>query len=412
MDNQRIVSLLLLTFLNFPAHSQAVDFRFEGKLPAITKPGFYSIRVDSSNSFMCKPDYRDVRIVDKAGKWIPHLIRLPQYDRTSHSVFTSHSIKSASTASDISHVVIAVDMPINNLSVIIENTLSERFVTLTGSYDGDQWYTVTDSVKVRPVPQEDTSAVFTINFPEVRYKYFSVEINNQHLAPYRIREITSTLMLRLPSEKTFPMDQEDYWKDVFNPVCYFTQVEKGGYTELKISQRKSYQFNKILLNITAPKYFERNATIIIPGYASENVQLSNNSSEHTLKLTHGISNAREFTIRISNNDNPPLQFESVRTSMPYIVVTSYLHDSTSYSLLAGSDSIESPNYDMEKILYDSVLRSVLIRVENYVEMQPQVKPSSTNNNKLWIWIAIAVAIISLLWMSIKMMKEIKSRSNN
>jgi hypothetical protein len=117
-------------------------------------------------------------------------------------------------------------------------------------------------------------------------------------------------------------------------------------------------------------------------------------------------------IQLANGDNPPLQIDSVQAWQLNQFLITYLEAGKSFQLLFGDKQAREPDYDL-KFFTDSAVKQVSeikhlgILSNGLYKTKPEPKKE---NNTLFIWISIAAALVLLIFMSWKMLGEMKGKA--
>ncbi|MFT3909412.1 MAG: hypothetical protein QM737_08315 [Ferruginibacter sp.] len=350
---------------------------------------------------------------------MPHLIWNPnsqyEYDEAAPVL---KMIKRENTLSFTDIIVTSVDSNIYKLYVEIKNTLAERYCTLTGSDDLSYWYTINDSIAIKPEKSSfgDTNSEFKLEFPPVNYKYFKIHITNDAKAPYNIINVLGKGKMR---EFYYGGKWNPYYSNFENPASTIIQKDSGSYSYFKITQPSSYHFNKIGIKLSGAKYFKRNARIYFPessnhsfsnpGVLKESIVLSNNS---TLEYYLQESNQTTFYVVIQNDDNPPLKIEAVKTYSAYMLATAWFEKGKRYKMIFGNKDALEPKFDLKLADIDKTQIHPNVTV-NTITQLPQIPVTITpvNKNKTMMWLIIAAAVLILTFFTYKLITDInKSKS--
>jgi len=394
----RLLVFFLLCQLN--AAAQTEGYNYEAAIKPVDSSGFYNIVLTPELNAHLKTDYSDLRILNDTGKWVPHLVGFPAKGSCNLPFEWDLKIIKNETINNITHVVIeGHDKNVRDLVLIIKNSLAERYCTLTGSDDMDSWFIINDSIKI--VTEEDrierNAIKFTLRFPLVSYKFFKVSINNNGKDGFKILKARSTAIKDLSSEHFYiPL--------VENPAVNLSQKDSNNFSFVRIEQANAYHFNKVDINVSGVKYFNRKARLYIPtsvnhsfsapGAFVADLSISNNS---TLEFNISPSKAKTFYIIIQNDDNLPLKVDKVKTFSDHGVATVYLEKGKQYKLILDNPAASAPNYDLsindissrEKLPAATFSSIIALPRQGLVRTQ-----QSNSKNLIWIVIALAAAVLA------------------
>ncbi len=404
---------LLSVFITVSCTAQTDGYRFYSRSDTVKSAGFYNIAMIPGITAHCKTDYSDIRIVNEAGKWIPHILHTPVYEPTNHELMMNLKYSVTENSGTNTTIIIeSAQKTASNIGLVISNTAAERFCTISGTNDKKNWFVINDSVLLNPVAAPNTTEnIFRINFPQTSYPSFKIVIHNNNKDPFNIKGVVA----HTPApEITNPL-----YKLNENPETVIHQKDSGKTTYLKITQQLPFHFDHIRLQVSGVKYFSRKVELYIPttanssfadpGQLAHSFTVSNNS---TLQFNVPLSNAQVFYLLFYNEDNLPLTVKTVKTACSNRYITAYLDSGSNYTLFMGNEDALLPNYDLGKLnssIPDSISFLPFGKINAFAEKLPP--ETATDNNKWILWSAIAAALFILLFFSYKMLTEVDKRKN-
>jgi Protein of unknown function (DUF3999) len=405
------INLLLFGLITICCTAQTGGYKFYSKLDSVTTSGFYNIELTPDLYAHLKTDYSDLRIVNDAGKWIPHVLHVPANEKTDMALIMPLKF-SIIENSGINTVLLieGVQKISNNIGLVITNTAAERFCTLSGSNDKKSWFVINDSVLLSPVPAEnETENILRINFPATSYRFYKVIIRNKNKDPFNIRGVVE---YATASKVTNRLN-----KLIDNPVGTIQQKDSGKISYIKISLQLPYQFDNISLQLTGVEYYTRKVDLYIPynenhsfsnpGQLLQSFTVSNNSS---LQFKIPLTKASVYYLLINNEDNLPLTVNEVKTAISNHYITAYLENGNNYTLIMDNEAAVMPDYDLAKLnskIPDSILFLHVGKITAAEENKLVTTPAK--NNKWILWASIAAALLILLFFTYKMFKEVEKR---
>lgn len=335
---QRIrTNLFILVALVYCGFAGAQNFTAKGNLSAVNKNGFYAITVTPQLSGYVATDFRDLRIADEKDKFVPYIIRSTQQVFSAYNYFKLSIIKNELADSGRSVLIIQNNdaRNISAIALLLRNAAVTRTATISGSDDGNRWFTIDEDIYFQKQSVTDTDKyVQTIQFPNSTYKYLKIVIGNGKNNPLNITEagIYADAVASAPSYLT-------------NPAPSFHQTDStDAITYLTVQQSAGYHFNRIRLLVKGPHFYKRSIDIIT------------NTSTSSYELVSGKANIFDvepandsaFLIKIYNGDNPALQVDSVITEEESQQVVTYLEAGKAYHLLMTDPSAAKPVYDLKQ----------------------------------------------------------------
>ena len=401
------ISIFLLNFITIYCVAQTAGYKFYCVLDSVTTAGFYTINLSTEINAHVKTDYSDIRIVNKVGKWIPHIVASSANNKVNEK--ESARLKFTIIQNNKVRTVLLIEPAknsISNIELTIKNTAAKRLCTLSGSDNKEDWFAITDSVLLAPMANETTSlSTLRINFPQSNYAYVRVTVYNNNKDPFNIQDVLQhTPANSLPKNKI-----------VQNPASAIVQKDSGKMSYVQINQHAAYHFNYINLKLNGPTYFYRkmevyipdagNTTLLHPGKLIQSLTISNNNA---LQFKVPLLNTPIFYLLIYNEDNLPFAVTEVQTAYEYTYLIAYIEKGDSYKLIMGNPFATPPDYDLSninKILPDDTTR-YLSAAKPIAFIEKTAIPSRVKNYKWLLWIAIASALLILLFLTKKMMSEV------
>lgn len=406
------INLLLFSLITICCAAQTGGYKFHAPLDGIKTSGFYNIELRPDLFARLKTDYSDLRIVNGAGKWIPHLLHAPAYDRTHHEGKMNLKFSIAENSANSTVLIIEKgEGKSTDIGLSITNTVAERFSTLSGSNNRKQWFVINDSILLKPVPaQHATENIFTINFPSNNYAFYKLDIHNKNKNPFNIRAVVKSVLLTGSGDN--PLDKLNA-----NPPTVVQQKDSGKISYIKISQQLPYQFDHISLQLSGLKYYNRQVHLYIPysdkhsfsnpGQLLQSFTVSNNN---TLQFKVPLTKAAVFYLLIYNDDNLPPTVNKIKTAISNHYITAYFEKGSNYRLIMDNETAVMPDYDLAKLnsrIPDSIAFLNVGKIMAFAEIK--IPETTAKNNKWILWVSITATLLILLFFTYKMFKEVDKR---
>jgi hypothetical protein len=404
-----------LIFLSEATYAQR--FVAEAALPPVTQNGFYRLAISPEMIGYTKSDFSNLRIYDDKNKEVPYLLS-EESPVFSTSQFVEYPLlENSHEPGCCTELVISNKnrKPLTNVSLVIRNAETFKSATLRGSDDQKKWYALKERFYLNAIRGVgETYEVRIVDFPLSNYAYLSITINDSTTAPLNVikagyydtnevvghyTEIQPARLLTLPS----------------------TSAQKE--TTLVISFDGERLVDKLDFTLTGPKFYYRNASVFVPRTMLDlkNKRIKRNvliseaefTSTHQTSLNFPAVKTSEFIIKVQNEDNPELNFKSVKAYQLNRYMVALLSPDMRYSIKIGNDSTVAPRYDLQ-YFRDSIPLSppqVHHGKLNVIKRSEPAKESTTFfTSKIFIWSAIIVVISVLAFMSIKMVKETSGKA--
>jgi hypothetical protein len=411
---QRLINIFIGCLLSVCCKAQMEGYKFYAALDSVKTSGFYNISLSPEINAHLKIDYRDVRIVNGAGKWVPHAVHVPAFEINTDIVNADlkYSIKENNKTNTII-IINAANLSLNDIQLSIRNTIAERYCSLSGSEDNANWFVVNDSIFINPTPTETKNDnVFSLNFPLSNYKFYKLVIINSNKDPLSINGIASSILAYEPH-----ITKREVIK---NSIPTISQKDSGKISYIKIIQQHPYHFDGFNIKISGVKYYSRNADIFIPTNANhsfsnpgkllQSYTISNNSN---LSFRLPLINDSLFYLLIHNEDNLPLRVNEVNTTLNEPILKTYLEVGDNYRLIMGNEKAVQPIYDITKLNISLRDTAPSLTIKNISAFpQQEIKVVKEGNKKWMIWAALIAGLALLLLLTKKMIKEVDKKKPN
>ena len=403
MKRKQYSLLLPLVFTACCATAQTSGYHYKAVINPVKESGLYNILLTPAITAHLKIDYSDLRIVNSAGKWVPHLLRTINSEKAADAVLWTLPFSKKENSSNNTELIITNDSSISNFILKMKNTAAERYGTLTGSDDAKNWFVINDSILINPSKMDDENeAGFNVYFPQTNYRYYKIIINNKGKSPFNI----------LGVQTAAPANDTTLPKSFVNPAVRIFQQNSGKYSYVRITQSAAFHFDEIQLKITGVKYFYRNVGLYIPSSANHSFRnpgqlqqsfiISNNS---TLQYKIPTVNAAVFYLVVSNEDNLPLKIEAVKTFNSYLFATAYLEKENKYELILDNTAATAPLYDLQQLDIGAAASLPEATIGNIVAISQPVVNGKKKDDNWMVWLAIAAASLVLSFFTFKLVRD-------
>jgi len=398
----RILFKLLFVFISFLYwHNSEAQYQYHAAIKPVDTSGFYAIDITSELSSYVSVSLNDIRIVDKDQKQVPYIIR--SLGATSF-ISQYRSLKIISNSSDtIQSVVLenASKDKIEKIGLLLKNAAVRRTINISGSDENSKWFAIAEDLPLlnNYLPSKD-EYVEDIPIPLSSYRYFRILINNKKYDPLNI--ISAGYTYPFLEYKTTPYKSE-YTDNGPSSFIQRDSSDKDSY--IFITHSKPYQFNKLDIRIKAPKYYKRDAEVVIDGYRYSYVI----SSDTLVHFSFPSSKSQKYYIRIFNGDNPPVKIESVHSQQLTTQIITWLEKNAAYELVLGNPKAQSPNYDLANFKDSISLILPIAGIGNVVPYPADVQKADKFNTKNLVWPAIIAAVLILGLLTFRLTKEVEKK---
>lgn len=399
----KLTFLFLLLCGSVLSASAQKNFKYKAPLQKIDSTGFYRIALQPALVAKAKADLSDIRIADAKGNFVPYVQAgsLPQKSQNSFVVFPVISVRSTADTGTTFTIENKTGLALDRLWIRLQNTAVKRKVNLLGSDDLNQWFAIQEDIPLQEAVQNSEGTYMqSLFFPASNYHYLKIQVNDKNKSPIKFLQAGVYTEYVSAAQAYTPI----------TPVKV-VKADSNRTTFVEIRLNDNYQVNRLHFNISAPKYYKRGVTVHqFVNNGKELISEAELSSTKTPDLLIAAK-SNHLLIEISNGDNPPLSIGEVTAFQSDEYLVSYLEAKQNYQLLAGDSSALAPEYDL-KFFTDSIKDNVpaikhdaVVKNGSYEVKVAEVKPDRTP----LIWVAIVVALGILLFLTLKMTKEVKKK---
>ena len=401
----KIIGLIFIGFIirNSPIYAQGNLFKYKADVQKIDTSGIYKIELSSDLCAKSVASLHDLRLFDSHEKEIAYALSSDLSIDVPSGFIAFPEIKSSANTDTVT-VYISENknkLNINRLWVKLRNTDANRTIDISGSDNLQTWFAIKENIQMAVaddvnIPDYEQS----LTFPTSNYRYFKIKVNGKNKNPIDILQSGIYVV--------------NSYKPEFSvlPTVQFNAKDTNKKTSVFIHLNQPYQINKLHLDISAPKFYNRRVVVYDVGnkQGSEicDTVLSSSGSQDILLS----AKSTEIRIDIFNNDDNPLTITHIQAYQLKQYIITYLQGSYSYYILTGDSSAKPANYDLSFL---RGLKYSLLPVINHssVYINTAYKAHTTlaaKNYTFWLWLAIALVLLLLIFFTWRMMREVNTQS--
>ncbi len=292
---------------------------------------------------------------------------------------------------------------INRVEMDFSQSNFDWKITLEGSQDMKEWFTVTEDYRILSIRNEHTDYHFTtVTFPPARFPFFRImipavkdpDLGEVRVTEHEIREGTfmTGIIDRLKIEQNRELRQTIIRADLKQviPVSYLKLNVKDGF-----DYYRPVSINSITDSVETPKGWQYNFRLLASGTLS--------SFEKPEFQFPGVFTGKLYVV-IDNFDNAPLRIDSVIIKANVHELITRFNEPADYFLAYGNANARSPYYDIENFR-DRVpenLTLVSLSDEQHTGESVRTRSYSFFENKIFLWAIMIIIIIVLGWFSMRM----------
>lgn len=404
------ISSLILTLCLIQFNSWAqTQFEFKRPLEGINGPGWYQVEVPTELYSTIQEDLDDIRIMaisDGDTTEAPYTIDVT--NPIIKILDKNHEIINKSRKRRNYFYTLEMDNleTINEIELeLLQRNFSWR-VTLEGSNDQKDWFTILNRFRIIGISNSQTDYKYTrLRFPDSKYRYYRISIKSN-----------SRPTLESASSKYYTKIDGNLQN---RPVVTQkeSQLDAGRFTVIDLKTNSVAPISHIQLSVTdtfdyyRPIEIERLVDSIKyqTGWQKryETVYSGTLSSfnKDAFSFRHCIVN--ELRIEITNYDNEPLNILKTEIMGPTHNLRFRVSDDRDYALYYSDKRATGPFYDIEQFLDQIPSDLPTAQLGEEVELPKEGSPevSALFENKLWLWLIMGAIIIVLALFSINMLKK-------
>src|SRR5690606_7207106 len=348
----------------------------------------------------------NIRIKDKNGHEVPYIYVQQVLDYTNFVSVAYDKISTDSTQTFI--IPNTTKKKISNYVLEIANTNVSKNYSIEGSHNKEEWFALENhGVLGNLQSPSETSLLAPVHFPLNDYAYIRICMDDKRSAPINVLNIGYIEISNL---------EQDYVK--LKDIRVETQeIKKEKLTRLQITKAGRSSVDIIQFHLSNTAHFTRPTRL----YSKERVAYKKKEQimhigEYDFNLAN--TNARQIEIPaseypqtlyidIKNDDNPPLQIDSISLFQKPLSIVALLQNGEQYTLEADS-SWTSPTYDLAKLNMDF---SKVTKEAKVTEISMQTaSPESASDNKtgkIILIIGCIAGVAVLFFFGASLIKDMK-----
>lgn len=279
-------------------------------------------------------------------------------------------------------------------------------VTLGGSQDLKEWFTIADNYRIVSIKNNLTDYKFTtVSFPDSKYRYFRLLIQSSQDPEL----LTAKILKQNRVEGDF--------KNYTGRKIKISEDNRLKQTNIEISLPLPVPVSSVKLFLQNRYDYYRPVSIF---YSADSIYTQNGWKHNFELITSGILSSLEnhefqfpntisnkFKIVINNYDNQPLKIDSVGLSGNIYQLIARFTEDADYYLVYSNARANKPNYDIDEFI-DKIPVSVY-KVSLGDEQKINSAAASTSpplfQNKAWLWSIMIIIIAVLGWFTLRMFRK-------
>jgi hypothetical protein len=395
---KRYLQIIILLFVQYSFGQTA----WKAELPFLEKSDYYHVELDQE---LIGAGLNYLKILDENDNETPYFIRSSNPVQEISS-FENFDLVKNNTKDSLNIIIVNNETAenLNRFCIVFQQAETQKFVSIRGSNDLKQWYIVKRQTKEFEYSGKtgDNTEMLIVDFPKGNYRYYEITLGNDQKSPLEVLKIGKINNSNIYGNYT----------EVFSgkPVMGNNSEDKN--TRLSFPELKNtYCINKIEFSIkNKPDYYRQAIVIDSTSYDRKRFYLSS-GNENTILMNDFLFTPRTFVF-IENQNNPPLVINSIKIFGLCRYACAYLEAGKKYRIVLNNQEPIVTTYDIEyfrdKIPTDiEVLKTK--NLSDYVvpETVTPKRELTLFERPLFLWSVITVMGIFLVFICLRMIKEIK-----
>jgi hypothetical protein len=405
------IKLLVYLFIcaNF-VQAQTVGFRYQAKLAGVTQ-NWHSLTIPNAVFDKAKGGLEDLRIYGFKGKdtiEVPYMLE-KSADQITQKEVDFNIINQSETSGGYYYTLQTNHLTlINQIKLWFKQSNFDWQVTLEGSSDSKQWFTILKDYRILAIKNNSTDYHFTqLNFPESKYIYYRILIKSKEQP-----ELSAAKISKLDTLKGIEKDITYQQYQLNNAI-----KSKESIISIDLGETTPVSFLKLNPESTLDYY----RTIKIE-YATDSFSTDKGTRYHYEKVFEGTISSLEPTefkfdavlthrlqITIQNDDNQPLRFKPPILKGPiYEMIARFDKIDYQYALYYGNKDVDAPVYELKNFENKIPIQLMELTVgktdDNPAYTSPKLK-APLFEHKAWLWALMGIIISLLGFFAYKMLKE-------
>ena len=401
---------ILLFITSLVSFAQTNDFLYKRELKEIQNQ-WHKVILPNELFSKASADLSDIRILGVTAKndtiEAPYIINLSKEKTDVKKVNFDIINQSLTKKGRYFTFETDIEESINQINLDFVDKNFDWRVKLEASHDQQKWYAILDNYRIVSIQNSRTDYTYSkLNFPDSKYKYYRVFVNN------RAKSYLKKATIHLKKEHTLKYQEYTSSKTVIS------ESKKDKETRIDITLDTKVPVSAIKLQFKDQFDYYRPLHI---EYLTDSIQTEKGWKYQYHSLTSGIISSfegNEFTcsstlvqkirIRIQNHDNQPLQFDTAQ-------VNGYIHElyarftkpKASYFLMYGNPNMSKPQYDINYLAKNipTTLITLQLGSEQLIDRTEATIVNPLFSNKNWLWATMAILIFILGWFSLSMIRN-------
>ncbi len=389
------------------ALAQTGSFSYQRPLGDVTD-SWHRVELPDEIFGKVSPDLPDIRILGVTDEQdtveAPYILQQASEQTTTQEVSFTIINTTHNARGYYYTLALRTDQSINRLHLDVAQANFDWKVTLEGSQDQQEWFTIVEDYRIVSVRNALTNYQFTtVTFPPARYRYFRLRIDSE--------KEPSLTAVKVLMQQTIAGSYRDY------PIqTSQTQENKQAQqTVVDISLALPVPVSSLKIQVADTLDYYRPLTIqyLADSFSTpqgwkhryETLTSGTLSSLEENAFTFGSTTLQKMRLLIDNNDNQPLRLDRLEVKGYVHTLTARFAQPATYFLVYGNRAARRPTYDLARFADRIPDKTTLLKVGNEQRLDTTPSVAAPLVNQAWLWVTLVVVIGLLGWFSLRMMRK-------
>lgn len=293
---------------------------------------------------------------------------------------------------------------INQIKLDVGQKNFDWQVSLEGSQDLKQWFTILENYRIMSIHNEYSDFQFTtLVFPDSKYRYFRLHVKSKEK----------------PDIKKVSLSKKEFSEGLLKnfPVQRIAQTDNRQSRQSEIEVNLSMPARLSQLTVKAADTYDYYRPVTIT-FLNDSTKTEKGWIYHFKTLTSGILSSKEentfkfgsttlqkLKIIIENQNNQPLTIHEVEAGGYQHELLARFSQSGTFFLVYGNVSAQKPQYDIAYFNNQIPENPPLLKLGEGVPVFETETSATENffNKKLWLWLVLIAIVILMGWFTVRMM---------
>lgn len=406
----KIPLLCLLLFLSSLSFGQNDNYRYNRKISGI-KDQWHQIELPDDIYSKVSPDLSDIRILGLTNKndsvEVPFILQETRENQSQKNIPFSLINQAKNENGFFYTFQIPVEASINQINLDFKKQNFDWKVTLEGSQDQKEWFSILQDYRILSIKNELTEFDFTkLIFPDARFRYYKLLIKT-NTNPELISSQVALNVIRTGTFKKYPVynfeikDEKQFKRTIIDITLLLS---------VPVSRLKLYIKDTVDYYRPISIQYSTDSAKTPDGwnYLYGTLQTGTLNSFEKNEFPFESHTCRKIRLVIDNHDNKPLQIDSVKIEGYFHRLIARFDQPASYFLYYGQPKAVRAKYDIHR--FSEKIPTNLLPLALGEELLSTAAPSGSRalfENKVWLWLLMTLIIVTLGWFSFSMMREKK-----